>query len=165
MEKALKPGGKKRVKGGSPLQGQGTASLVGFGATPQLFHGEPVMPNALNKGAGSEASLPVTKKPSNTVQVTWEATAEGVQRAIGKPSGSCSFYHYNRKVNSGSAKSSLTIYCCRGISRLRARPKGMKTNEVCDRPLETFECTLPYLYWRVAYFLMVTKRFPHNTFL
>ena len=33
-----------------PLQGQGTASLVGFGATPQLFHGGPVMPNALNKG-------------------------------------------------------------------------------------------------------------------
>ena len=25
------------VKGGSPLRGQGTASLVGFGATPQLF--------------------------------------------------------------------------------------------------------------------------------
>jgi len=25
-----------------------------------------------------------------------------------------------------------------GESRLRARPKGMKTNEVCDRPLETF---------------------------
>ena len=29
------------VKGGSPLQGQGTASLVGFGATPQQFHGRP----------------------------------------------------------------------------------------------------------------------------
>ncbi|MDR3929340.1 MAG: hypothetical protein Q3Y27_00550, partial [Clostridia bacterium] len=34
------------------------------------------------QGAGSEASLPVTKKPSNTVQSAWEATAEGVQRAI-----------------------------------------------------------------------------------
>ena len=42
MEKALKPGGKKRVKGGSPLQGQGTASLVGFGATPQLFFGRSI---------------------------------------------------------------------------------------------------------------------------
>ena len=110
------------------------------------------MPNALNKGADSEASLPVTKKPSNTVQVTWEATAEGVQRAIGKPSGSYSFYHYNRKVNSGSAKSSLTFYCCRGISRLRARPKGMKTNEVCDRPLETFGA-LPCLLIGIGGFL------------
>ena len=75
------------VKGQCPLQGQGTASLVGFGATPQLFHGRPVCPTRSTKGAGSEASLPVTKKPSNIVQVTWEATAEGVQRAIGKPSG------------------------------------------------------------------------------
>ena len=151
MEIALKPGGKKRVKGQCPLRSPEAAPLVGFGATPQLFSGAHSKRTA-NKGAGSEASLPVTKKPSNTVQVTWEATAEGVQRAIGKPSGSYSFYHYNRKVNSGSAKSSLTFYCCRGISRLRVRPKGMKTNEVCDRPLETFGCTLPYLYWRVAYF-------------
>ena len=121
MGNALKPGSKKRVKGRCPNCFSGVHSK-----------------RTANKGAGSEASLPVTKKPSNTVQVTWEATAEGVQRAIGKPSGSYSFYHYNRKVNSGSAKSSLTFYCCRGISRLRARPKGMKTNEVCDRPLETF---------------------------
>ena len=38
---------RERVKGGTsslfvcPLQGQGTASLVGFGATPQQFHGRP----------------------------------------------------------------------------------------------------------------------------
>ena len=38
----------KRGQGGTsslfvcPLQGQGTASLVGFGATPQLFRGRPV---------------------------------------------------------------------------------------------------------------------------
>ncbi len=28
--------------------------------------------------------------------------------------------------------------CWAGVSPLRRRPKGMKTNEVCDRPLETF---------------------------
>ena len=38
----------KGVKGGTsslfvfPLQGQGTASFVGFGATPQLFFGRPI---------------------------------------------------------------------------------------------------------------------------
>ena len=49
------------VKGGdSPLQGQGTASLVGFGATPQLFRGRPAFQTRSTKGAGSEASLPVT---------------------------------------------------------------------------------------------------------
>ncbi len=165
MGNALKPGGKKRVKGDPPCRVKGQRPLWGLGQRPNCFTGDQLCQTRSTKGAGSEASLPVTKKPSNTVQVTWEATAEGVRRAIGKPSGSCSFYHYDRKVNSCSAKSSLTFYCCRGISRLRARPKGMKTNEVCDRPLETFGCTLPYLYWRVAYFLMVTKRFPHNPFL
>ena len=43
-----------------PLQGQGTASLVGFGATPQAVPRATSISNALNKGAGSEASLPVT---------------------------------------------------------------------------------------------------------
>ena len=48
-----------------------------------------------------------------------------------------------------------------GESRLRARPKGMKTNEICDRPLETFgaattgiPCFLncaERLHWNVQY--------------
>ena len=55
----------KRGQGGnSPLQGQGTAPLVGFGATPQLFRVKPTQRKKSTKGAGSEASLPVTKKPS-----------------------------------------------------------------------------------------------------
>ena len=41
-------------------QGQGAAPLVGFGATPQLFHGRPAFQTRSTKGAGSEASLPVT---------------------------------------------------------------------------------------------------------
>ena len=40
------------VKGGFPL--------VGFGATPQLFCGRPISRKPPTKGAGSEASLPVT---------------------------------------------------------------------------------------------------------
>ena len=43
-----------------PLRGQGAESLVGFGATPQLFHGRPFPRKPPTKGAGSEASLPVT---------------------------------------------------------------------------------------------------------
>ena len=43
-----------------PLQGQGTASLVGFGATPQLFLVKSIQREQPTKGAGSEASLPVT---------------------------------------------------------------------------------------------------------
>ena len=32
----------------------------------------------------------------------------------------------------------VELFRCAGESPLRRRPKGMKTNEVCDRPLETF---------------------------
>jgi hypothetical protein len=59
MGNALKPGRKKRVKGRCPLQGQGTASLVGFGETPQLL-GVDHSKGKVKHGtlvAGSEASL------------------------------------------------------------------------------------------------------------
>ena len=76
------------VKGGSPLaESRGSASGGVWGNAPTVPRATSIS-NALNKGAGSEASLPVTKKPCNTAQSAWEATAEGVQRAIGKPSGS-----------------------------------------------------------------------------
>ena len=58
---------RKGVKGGTsslfvcPLQGQGTASLVGFGATPQLFRVRPIPRKPPTKvQAGSAASLPLT---------------------------------------------------------------------------------------------------------
>ena len=38
------------------------APLVGFGATPQPFRGRPVCQTRSTKGAGSEASLPVTSR-------------------------------------------------------------------------------------------------------
>ena len=60
MEIALKPGGKKRVKGQCPLRSPEAAPLVGFGATPQLLVGRPFQRKPPAKGAGSEASLPVT---------------------------------------------------------------------------------------------------------
>ena len=40
----------KGSRGNCPLRSPEAAPLVGLGATPQLFHGRPVMPNALNKG-------------------------------------------------------------------------------------------------------------------
>ena len=51
---------KKGSRGNCPLQGAGTASLLGFGATPQLFHGRPACQTCPTKGAGSEASLHLT---------------------------------------------------------------------------------------------------------
>ena len=57
---ATKPGSPKRVKGQCPLQGAGTASLLGFGATPQLFLVQPTQKENSSGAAlvaGSEASL------------------------------------------------------------------------------------------------------------
>ena len=59
---ALKPGAEKRVKGQCPLRSPEAAPLVGFGATPQLPRGRPVCQTCPTKGAGSEASLPVTSR-------------------------------------------------------------------------------------------------------
>ena len=42
--------------------------------------------------------------------------------------------------------------CWAGVSPLRRRPKGMKTNEVCDRPLETFGAVTPMLLELFCYF-------------
>ncbi len=45
-----------------PLQGQGTASLVGFGATPPTVFRALNSKRTAHKGAGSEAYLPVTSR-------------------------------------------------------------------------------------------------------
>ena len=72
----------KRGQGAMPLAGSRDSVPCGvWGNAPTVFRALNFK-EAANKGAGSEASLPVTKKSSNIVQVTWETTAEGVQRAI-----------------------------------------------------------------------------------
>ena len=38
----------------------------------------------------------------------------------------------------------LIFLVAAGFSRLRTRRGGMKTDEVCDRPLDPFGCTRPY---------------------
>ena len=61
MEKKPTQSRKRESRGSKTLwRGQGAAPLVEVGATPQLFHGRPVCQARSTKGAGSEASLPVT---------------------------------------------------------------------------------------------------------
>ena len=48
------------VKGGSPLRGQGAERPCGVWGNAPTVPRATSMPNVLNKGAGSEASLPVT---------------------------------------------------------------------------------------------------------
>ena len=60
MGSALKPGRQKRVKGQCPLRGQGAELPCGVWGNAPTVPRATSMPNVLNKGAGSEASLPVT---------------------------------------------------------------------------------------------------------
>ena len=60
MGKAAKPGSPKGSRDNVPCGVKGRSSLVGFGATPQLFHGRSTQRKNPTKGAGSEASLPLT---------------------------------------------------------------------------------------------------------
>ena len=59
------------VKGGtsslfiSPLQGQGTASLVGFGATPQLFRVKPIQREKSSKVAAAKRPAPKLRASSD----------------------------------------------------------------------------------------------------
>ena len=60
---------------------------------------------------------------------------------------------------------SLFFGIAQGISRLRTRPEGMKTNEVCGCPLDCFGCTLlvvdfywKFLFWLPFYRLIMQRR-------
>ena len=155
--KATKYGCKKRVKGQCPLRGQGAELPCGvWGNAPTVFRALNSK-GTVNKGAGSEASLPVTSRVRRRASKLLFPTsvlcrARWVRPCSWSCDQSCSFPQA-------------------GISRLRARPEGfavalwtashalpcylilivaegfrlcggdqraMKTDEVCDRPLETF---------------------------
>ena len=104
---------RERGQGGnSPLQGAGAAPLVGFGATPQPFRGRPVCPTRSTKGAGSEASLPVTLR---------------VLRRAPKllfPSTQHCRARWARPTSMGEDFLSLLVFFIAGISPLRRRQGG-----------------------------------------
>ena len=120
MGSPLKPGRQKRVKGQCPLQGAGTASLLGFGATPQLFHGRPVCQTRSTKGAGSEASLPVTLRFRRSAPKLLYPTSVLCRAKWARP---CS-WSYNQSCSFAQA----------GESRLRARPKGNENRRSLRSP-------------------------------
>ena len=125
---------KKGSRGNAPCGVQRRRLWWGLGQRPNCFscaHSK----RTANKGAGSEASLPVTKKPSNTVQVTWEATAEGVQRAIGKPSGSSTRDHHAEVTNSIAKRVSRGSKTLRGC---RAEPCRSPEAEPLGSPHKSF---------------------------
>ena len=103
---------RKRVKGRCPLRSPEAAPLVGFGATPQPFRGRPVCQTRSTKGAGSEASLPVTLR---------------VLRRAPKllfPSTQHCRARWARPTSMGEGFLSMLVFFIAGISPLRRRQGG-----------------------------------------
>ena len=143
--KATKNGCKKRVKGGTsslfvcPLQGQGAELPCGvWGNAPTVFRALSSK-GTVNKGAGSEASLPVAKKPSKYSSSNMggdrRRSPEGDRKALWNYAND----QFDRKINSGYSKK-LTFFILAGDFASAEATKGLS-----DRPLETFGSPLPEL--------------------
>ena len=143
--KATKYGCKKRVKGGTsslfvcPLRGQGAELPCGvWGNAPTVFRALNSK-GTVNKGAGSEASLPVTKKPSKYSSSNMggdrRRSPEGDRKALWNYAND----QFDRKINSGYSKK-LTFFILAGDFASAEATKGLS-----DRPLETFGSPLPEL--------------------
>jgi len=67
LESASKPGSQSMgvERGFAPSQGQGTASLVGFGATPQLFLVKPIQREKSSKVAAAKRPAPKLRASSD----------------------------------------------------------------------------------------------------
>ena len=120
MGKALKPGSRKRVKGQCPLRGQGAELPCGVWGNAPTVPRATSMPNALNKGAGSEASLPVTLRVRRRAPKLLFPTSVLCRAKWARP---CS-WSYNQSCSFAQA----------GVSRLWARPKGNENRRSLRSP-------------------------------
>ena len=120
MGKALKPGSRKRVKGQCPLQGQGAELPCGVWGNAPTVPRATSMPNALNKGAGSEASLPLTLRVRRRAPKPLYPQLAYCRARWARP---CS-WSYNQSCSFAQA----------GVSRLRARPKGNENRRSLRSP-------------------------------
>ena len=122
-----------------PLQGQGAELPCGvWGNAPTVFRALNSK-ETVNKGAGSEASLPVTKKPSKYSSSNMggdrRRSPEGDRKALWNYAND----QFDRKINSGYSKK-LTFFILAGDFASAEATKGLS-----DRPLETFGSPLPEL--------------------
>ena len=132
MGSALKPGRQKRVKGESPLRGQGAELPCGVWGNAPTVPRATSMPNALNKGAGSEASLPVTLRVRRRAPKLLYPQLAYCRAKWARPS-SCSF------LLQMAFPETQGFRLCGGDQR------AMKTGEVCGRPRHPFAVHTPML--------------------
>ena len=114
---------RKGVKGGTsslfdcPLQGQGTASLVGFGATPQLFRGRPASKRTQQRRR--QRSVPASNfaRPQTRPQAAF-------------PQDSVKNYNCDAYMEICAA--------AEGFASANATRGQWKQTNVCGRPLDLF---------------------------
>ena len=119
----------KGSRGNCPLRSPEAAPLVGLGATPQLFHGRPVMPNALNKGR-RQRSVPASNfaRPQTRPQAAL-STYSTLSRQMGATD-----QHREKSFSLGAG-----LFCCRDFASAEA------TRGLCGRPLDCFAAHTPII--------------------
>ena len=116
-------------RGNCPLRSPEAAPLVGLGATPQPFHGRPVMPNALNKGR-RQRSVPASNfaRPQTRPQAAL-STNSTLSRQMGATD-----QHREKSFSLGAG-----LFCCRDFASAEA------TRGLCGRPLDCFAAHTPII--------------------
>ena len=136
------------VKGGSPLRGQGAELPCGVWGNAPTVPRQTYSKGTVNKGAGSEASLPVTLRvlrrapPKLLFQHLCCVAPDGRDRT----DGLATIAAFSRTQG---------FRLCGGDQR------AMETDEVCDRPLETFGVVAPMF---LDFFPRLKKPFYYLTF-
>ena len=129
---------RERGQGGnSPLRSPEAAPLVGFGATPQLFLVKSIQREKSTKGAGSEASLPVTSRSRRSApKLLYPQLAYCRAR-------------WARPTSMGEGFLLMLVFFIAGEKR-RAYPTAI---EKPRQPLDNRPCVLPGLLcsWKMCY--------------
>ena len=147
----------KGSRGNCPLQGRGTASLVGFGATPQLFFGRSIQKEQPTKVQAAKRPCPKLcassdAPPSCSFDQLCCVAPNGRDRTaclsdiagLFRKQGNSPL---RRRVGgfavapdtpSQCTPMFLGLYCCRGFRLCGGEEGAMKTDEVCGRPRHPF---------------------------
>ena len=130
-------------RGFAPSQGQGTASLVGFGATPQLFRVKPIQREKSSKVAAAKRPAPKLRAssdapPSRSIQQLCCVAPDGRDQVAG-------------------LATIAALSRTQGISLLRERQGGFAI-----APLTPSQCTLLFigLYCCLGTKSTLTKKLP-----
>ena len=110
------------------MQGQGTASLVGFGATPQQFHGRPASKRTQQRRR--QRSVPASNfaRPQTRPQAAL-STYSTLSRQMGATD-----QHREKSFSLAAG-----LFCCRDFASAEA------TRGLCGRPLDCFAAHTPII--------------------